>query len=407
MSVRPKGDTPVLALRLAAISNGVSKLHGNVSRRKWSKIWPGVTEAEVPIGHITNGVHFRSWVSCEMNQLYDRYLGPKWREEPADEKPWDRVESIPGPELWGTQERRRERLVSHARQLLRAQLKSRGASKAATNEAEGALNSDALTIGFGRRFAPYKRATLHLRNPERLARILNDPQRPVQIIFAGKAHPQDNRGKQWIQTLIDLAKRPEFRRKLVSSGIKAQANGVLNVSTLDGWWVEAWWIGKASACDVGWAIRSGESYDDPSYQDQVEAEALYELLEREIVPIFYDRGADGIPMKWVARMKTSIAKLCPEFNMHRAVMQYVDEYYLPASRHYVALGGEREAKTKRLAVWLCRRRTAWPQLTIEPAANGLSELGLGDEIRLSARVALGGLAPEDGVAQALIGRVNP
>lgn len=440
---RPQDDAEdfcmtVLALRLAAFSNGVSKLHGSVSRRMWNEIWPGVTEPEVPIGHITNGVHFRSWVSYEMNQLYDRYLGPKWREEPADEKLWRRVESIPGPELWRTHERRRERLVSHARHLLCTQLKSRGAPKAAIDEAEEALHPDALTIGFGRRFAPYKRATLILRDPERLSRILNDPKRPVQVIFAGKAHPLDNHGKQLIQAVIDLAKRPEFRRKLVflenydmsiarymvqgcdvwlntplrpleasgTSGMKALANGVLNVSTLDGWWDEAWWMGKASACEVGWAIGNGESYDDPSCQDQVEAEALYELLEREIVPTFYDRRADGVPTKWVERMKMSIAKLCPEFNMHRAVMQYVDEYYLPASRHYLALNAEGGAKARRLAVWLCRLRTAWPELKIEAAGNGVSEVGLGEQIHLSARVALGGLSPEDVVVEAMIGRVN-
>jgi starch phosphorylase len=205
----------VLALRLAAYSNAVSKLHGTVSRRMWNSIWPGLPESEVPIGHVTNGVHFRSWVSLEMNQLYDRYLGPKWREEPADPKLWQRTQSIPAGELWRTHERRRERLVSFSRRRLQAQLKNRGASQSTNDEAEEVLMPEALTIGFARRFATYKRATLLLRDPERLARILNDPQRPVQIIFAGKAHPRDDHGKQLIKAIIDLAARPEFRRRLV------------------------------------------------------------------------------------------------------------------------------------------------------------------------------------------------
>jgi glycogen phosphorylase len=260
----------VLALRLAAFSNGVSKLHGSVSRRMWNNIWRGLPENEVPIGHVTNGVHFRSWVSFEMNQLYDRYLGPKWREEPADTKLWQRTQAIPAGELWRTHERRRERLVGFARRRLQAQLKSRGASQAAIDEAEEVLSPDALTIGFARRFATYKRATLLLRDRERLARILNDPHHPVQIIYAGKAHPRDQYGKDLIKAIVDLAAQPQFRRRLVfledydvaiarymvqgcdiwlntplrpqeasgTGGMKAQANGVLNVSTLDGWWDE-------------------------------------------------------------------------------------------------------------------------------------------------------------------------
>ena len=250
----------VLALRMAAFSNAVSKLHGSVSRRMWNSIWRGLPESEVPIGHVTNGVHFRSWVSLEMNQLYDRYLGPKWREEPADPKLWQRTQSIPAGELWRTHERRRERLVGFARRRLQAQLKNRGASTIRNRRSRRSSSPDALTIGFARRFATYKRATLLLRDPERLARILNDPHRPVQIIYAGKAHPRDQYGKELIKTIVDLAARPEFRRRLVfledydvaiarymvqgcdvwlntplrpqeasgTSGMKAQANGVLN-----------------------------------------------------------------------------------------------------------------------------------------------------------------------------------
>ena len=428
----------VLALRLASFSNGVSSLHGSVSRQMWNRIWKDVPEAEVPVQHVTNGVHFRTWVSFEMNQLYDRYLGPKWREEPADAKLWQRAESIPAVELWRTHERRRERLVAYARQRLRNQLTRRGSSQTAIDEADEALNPDALTIGFGRRFASYKRATLLIRDPERLARILNTPERPVQIIYAGKAHPHDNHGKQLIQTIVNLASKPEFRRKLVflenydmdiarymvqgcdvwlntplrpleasgTSGMKALANGALNVSTLDGWWDEAWQLGNKNGVRVGWAIGNGETYSDSSYQDQVEAEALYELLEREIVPLFYERRADGLPHKWVEHMKTSIATLCPEFNMHRMVMQYSNYYYSAAHRRAVSLGSEDGARAKNLAAWLARVEAQWTNLRVEAVEGINPEINLGDQVEISARVFLGELTPRDVAVEVVAGRIN-
>jgi glycogen phosphorylase len=428
----------VLALRLASFSNGVSRLHGNVTRRMWNEIWKGVPESEVPIGHVTNGVHFRSWVSFEMNQLYDRYLGPKWREEPADPKLWQRVETIPAAELWRTHERRRERLVAYARQRLRAQLVARGASQTALDDADEVLNPDALTIGFGRRFASYKRANLLIRDPERLERLLNDPQRPVQIIFAGKAHPQDSGGKQLIQAIVNLAARPEFRRKLVflenydmgvarymvqgcdvwlntplrpmeasgTSGMKALANGVINVSTLDGWWDEAYRFRADNGADVGWAIGHGETYADLAYQDQVEAEALYELLERQIVPTFYERRADGMPPKWIGLMKTSIAKLCPEFNMHRMVKQYAEAYYLVTHKRYLNLSAEESLRAKRLADWLIKVEAAWPSVHVDPVKNDVSEISLGEQILVSARVALNDLTPEDVAVQIVSGSID-
>jgi starch phosphorylase len=428
----------VLALRLASHSNGVSKLHGAVSRQMWNRVWAGLPEEEVPIGHVTNGVHFRSWVSLEMNQLYDRYLGPKWREEPADAALWRRTESIPAGELWRTHERRRERLVGFARHKLREQLLSRGAPKPAVEYADEVLSPDALTIGFGRRFASYKRATLLLRDPDRLARILNDPERPVQILYAGKAHPRDDAGKQLIQTIIHLAERPEFRRNLVflenydmavarcmvqgcdvwlntplrpieasgTSGMKAIANGVLNVSTLDGWWDEAWEAGRASDEGVGWAVGGREAYADPYQQDQSEAEALYELLEHEIVPTFYDRRADGLPRKWIALMKNSIAKLCPQFNIQRMAMQYADESYLVAHRRYCQLSAGGAARAKGVAAWLRKLESEWPRLSVESTGEGASEIGLGQEVLVSARVTLNSLSPRDVAVQVLTGLVD-
>ena len=428
----------VLALRLAAYSNGVSRLHGSVSRQMWNDIWKRLPVDEVPIRYVTNGVHFRSWVSLEMNQLYDRYLGPKWREEPADKKLWQGMESIPAAELWRTHERRRERLVAFARRRLQEQLKSRGVPKSEIDEAEEVLNADALTIGFGRRFATYKRATLLLRDPARLSRILNDPQRPVQIIYSGKAHPRDQWGKQLIQTIIDLAKRPEFRRHIVfledydmatarymvqgcdvwlntplrpqeasgTSGMKALANGALNVSTLDGWWDEAWEMGLESGKEVGWAIGSGETYQDAGYQDQVVAEALYNLLEREIVPTFYERRSDGLPRKWIDRMKSSMIKLCPEFNMHRMVMQYADDYYLAAHQRHGVLHAENAARARSMAVWKKRVEAAWPRVQIRPIPPSATEIDLGNKVTVSAEVALDALTPDDVSVQLLTARVD-
>jgi len=428
----------VLALRLAAFSNGVSKLHGEVSRKMWAGLWPGVPENEIPIGHVTNGVHFRSWVSLEMNQLYDRYLGPKWREEPADPRLWRGMNAIPAAELWRTHERRRERLVAFARLRLQEQLKQRGAPQSEVDQAEEVLNADALTIGFGRRFATYKRATLLLRDPERLTRILNDARRPVQIIYAGKAHPHDQFGKQLIQTIIDLAKRPEFRRHIVfledydmavarymvqgcdvwlntplrpqeasgTSGMKALANGALNLSTLDGWWDEAWECGHTQHSEVGWAIGKGETYEDAGYQDRVEAEALCDLLEHDIVPAFYDRRADGLPRRWVDLMKSSMSLLCPQFNMQRMVMEYVDEYYLATHRRYCLLNEDDAARARSLAAWKKQVASKWPRVKVSAMPVDSAEVELGKEVTIRVEVCLDALTPDDVSVQLVTGRVD-
>ncbi len=435
--------TTILALRMATYSNGVSRLHGQVSRRMWAELWPGVPEDEIPITHITNGVHFLSWVSEDMEELYDRYLGPRWRDEPVDRMVWERVEGIPAEELWRTHERRRERLVAFVRRRLRRQLERRGASQAELEAADQALDPKALTIGFARRFAPYKRATLLIRDPERLARILNAPERPVQVIFAGKAHPHNQDGKELIRQIVELSRQERFRQRLVflegydieiarylvqgvdvwlntprrpreasgTSGMKAVANGVLHLSTLDGWWDEAWDFGlrqtPQSAIPFGWAIGRGEMYDDPDYQDQVEAEALYDLLEREVVPLFYDRGADGLPRRWIARMKASIRSLCPFFNTHRMLEEYTQRFYLPAAERYRMLVAGGVARARSLAEWRSRVRANWPQVRIEAVkAEMAGELQVGSDFRVRARVRLGDLTPDDVVVELYLGRVG-
>jgi starch phosphorylase len=433
----------VLALRLAAHSNGVSKLHGQVSRKMWQRLWPGVPENEIPIGHVTNGVHFRSWISREMEELYDRYLGPRWREEPADQSVWQRAERIPAEELWRTHERRRGRLVSWVRHHLPVQRTHRGVSQREVEAASEALNPETLTIGFARRFATYKRATLLLHDVDRLATIVNNPERPVQLIFAGKAHPRDDAGKEFIRQIVALARQEPFQGKLVfledydmgvtrylvqgadvwlntprrpreasgTSGMKAAANGVLNLSVPDGWWDEAWEGAANRPAPIGWTIGKGETYEDADYQDGVEAETLYDLLEQDVIPTFYSRGADGLPRQWIARMRASIATLCYRFNTHRMVREYTDHFYLLAAarfRHLMADGGAQDARHARaLAAWRARVEQHWREVRVESVDTApVTELPLGIEIDVRVRVALGALAPEDIVVQLYLGRVD-
>lgn len=423
----------ILAMRLSAYTNGVSRLHGEVTRQMWQGLWPGVPQEEIPIQHVTNGIHILSWISRDMKVLYDRYLGPRWREEANDSDTWQRATTIPPEELWRTHERRRERLVAFTRQRLRQQLKHRGASQSEINTADEVLDPEALTIGFARRFATYKRATLVLRDPERLERIVNDPDRPVQIIFAGKAHPKDNPGKALIQQIVGLGRQDTFRHRIVfledydmvvaryllqgvdvwlntprrpreasgTSGMKAAANGVLNLSILDGWWDEAY------TPQVGWAIGRGEVYDDPNYQDQVEAEALYDLLERDVVPMFYERSG-RLPRQWIERMKASIASICAYFNTNRMVAEYTDQFYMPAVARSHRLEVDDMAVARDLAQWKVRLIENWGQVYIsEVQSNFPNEIRVGEEFHASARLHLGGLRPEDVLVELYMGLVNP
>jgi starch phosphorylase len=368
-----------------------------------------------------------------MNGLYDRYLGPRWREEPADKEVWGRAAHIAPGELWRTHERRRERLVAFVRRCLRQQLERRGAPRATIQAADEVLDPQALTVGFARRFATYKRAALLLRDEERLASILNDSERPVQVIYAGKAHPQDEAGKKLIARIVELSGQERFRRRVVfledygmaaarylvqgcdvwlntprrpheasgTSGIKAAANGVLNISTLDGWWAEAYTF------DVGWAIGRGEVYEDAEYQDDIESHALYDLLERDVVPMFYDRGPDGLPRRWIERVKHSIEKLNSFFNTHRMVKEYTERFYLPTAQHFRALAADGMARAKALAAWKARARKAWPEIEIRAVEADLpEEPTVGDLVRATARVDLNGLAPDDVRVEFAMGQLD-
>jgi len=414
----------VLALRLSAFRNGVSRLHGEISRKLWTGVWPGVPSNEVPIQHVTNGVHTPSWISHDMADLYDRYLGPGWHENPADMETWTAVDHIPDTELWRTHARRRERLVAFARRRLVEQYRRRGAGAAEIAAAEEVLEPEALTIGFARRFATYKRANLILADSARLSKLLNNPDRRVQIIFAGKAHPRDNPGKDLIRQIIHTSRQPVFRNSIAfledydmnvarylvqgvdvwlntplrpmeasgTSGMKVAANGGLNISILDGWWAEGY------EPLVGWAIGSGETYDDLEYQNTVESQALYDLLEKEIVPLFYDRGPDHLPRGWIAKMKAAMGRLAPTFNTNRMVREYAERFYDPAARRWDQLVGNDLAKAKQLSQWKGRLREQFANVRVESVTDDMEVSGgahVGRDIHVEAVVNLGELDPQD------------
>ncbi len=423
----------VLALRLCALRNGVSKLHGEVSRRMWQFLWPGLPEAEIPIASISNGIHPASWISPDMRALQDRCAGPRREEQSRDQPLWQGAEHVPGEELWRVHERGRERLVDFVRSRMQRQLRRRGASPREIGRGAGILDPRALTIGFARRFATYKRATLLLRDPDRLGRILCDPRGPVQIIFAGKAHPHDNYGKELIREIVHLSQREDLHDRVVfledydicaarflvqgcdvwlntpmrpleasgTSGMKAVANGALHLSVLDGWWAEAYSI------DGGWAIGQGEEYEDQAGQDQVESDALYRILEQEVVPLFYDRDGCDFPMNWVARMKSAMRTLCPHFNTHRMVSEYTERFYLAAHRRWGRLGADGGAPVRELAAWKTRVQDAWEQVKIARVeADDVPSLRVGEELEVRAWLALGPLSPDEVAVELYHGLVD-
>jgi len=424
----------VLALRLSNCNNGVSRLHASVSRKMWQRIWPKTPETDLPIVHITNGVHIPSWISKGMAENYARYLGPRWIEDPDNVMVWERVDKIPNTELWRTHERGRERLVAFSRRRLKEQMTRRRVSNRDLAIADEVLSSETLTIGFARRFAPYKRAYLILKDLQRLEQLLIHERFPVQMIFAGKAHPQDQMGKDLIKNLIQISNQEKLRRHIVfledydmeiarymvqgvdvwlntprrpleacgTSGMKAVANGALHMSVLDGWWDEGF------DPDIGWAIGSGEKYDDHEFQDELESRILYDILEKDIVPLFYDRGPDGLPRGWLAMMKTSLHRLCPMFNTHRMVTEYWSRFYLPSAKRRLKLIEKDWEGLKGLAAWREKIMYNWSNVKIkEIRMDSLSEIEIGTSYHAEADIFLGELAPEDVMAEAYYGPLDP
>ncbi len=424
----------VAALKLSAFNNGVSKLHGHVTREMWHNIWPGLPSEEVPIGAITNGVHLHSWLSHDMTDLLDTYFGPKFTRQPATFNNWEMIQKIPDAELWRVHQRRRERLVFFARKRLRAQLGRRGASTLDIKMAEEVLDPQILTIGFARRFSTYKRAFLLFRDIARLKRILGNPDMPVQVILAGKAHPLDNPGKEVIKHVLQITSQDDFRRKVVfledydinvarylvqgvdvwlnnprrpqeasgTSGMKAAINGAVNVSILDGWWCEGF------SPETGFKIGNGEEYENSEYQDNLESQFLYDILEREVAPLFYKRNGADIPYKWVAMMKNSIAMAGKDFSSHRMVKDYTTQAYVPAVHAQSKFTAESFASAKAMARWQTEMVAKWEKTSIDNIETPTLEISpkVGDRIPVTIMVSLGDIVPENVRVEVIGGNLN-
>ena len=429
----PQYSMTVLALRLSGYANGVSRLHGDVSRDMWRFLWPGATANEVPIGSITNGIHDKTWLVQELKTLYSRYLPADWRDHVEHNATWDAIDAIPDAELWQVHEQRKAKLLDLVRNRIARQLDRHGESPRTVAAAANLLNPRALTIGFARRFATYKRATLLFHDPARIAKLLNDPERPVQIIFSGKAHPADEPGKELIQQVYRMSRQPEFLGKIVfvedydmniarhlisgadvwlntprrpreasgTSGQKAALSGVPNCSILDGWWVEGY------DGSNGWAIGDERDYKDQETQDIADAASLYTLLEQEIIPLYFDRGpADGVPHGWVQVMKNSIRSCAPRFSMRRMVIDYTEQYYRPAAVTGIAYHEQGFTLAKQMVAWKQTLREKWSAVRVERGSLPTTPIRVGEPVTLSARVWLAGIDPAQVVVEALHGRAN-
>lgn len=423
-----------LALKHSSSINGVSRLHGQVSRLMFGGLWKGLPLEEVPITSITNGVHARSVVAASTQELYDRYLGLSWDRKEADDPVWARVKSIPDEELWRNHEFLRAELIVFIREKLVKHLQARGAIQAEIERAAEVLNPNILTIGFARRFATYKRANLFLYDLERIKTIIaGNKERQVQFAIAGKAHPKDLPGKELLRQIVHRIREEGLSDRVVfipnynihmarmmvagcdvwlntprrpreasgTSGMKAAMNGLLNLSTLDGWWDEA------DYTHSGWAIGHGETYEDLEYEDKVEANALYNLLEKEIVPLFYERDEQGIPRGWIEKMKNAIRLNCPRFNTARMVREYALRAYFPTSDRYFVMTQDNYASAKELARWKHYLFEHWYRIAIESIdISSDTEIQVERPVGVKTQINLAGLKPEDVQIELYYGAVD-
>jgi len=420
----------VMGLRLAAKSNGVSQLHGRTSREMFQTLWPLVAPEETPIGSITNGVHGRTWVSSQMDDLYSKYVSPAWDDAGPDE--WARIDDARDDELWRARDQGRDALVSFVHERLRKSLHDRGVSGSDAAWTDDVLDPRFLIVGFSRRFATYKRATLLLSQPDRLRALLLDDHRPLQLVFAGKAHPADDLGKEMIAEIVRFSRDPSVRHRIHfiedydisvarlmyqgsdvwlntprrpmeasgTSGEKAALNGALNCSILDGWWDEMF------DGTNGWAISSAEAITDVEHRDEVEANSLFELLERQIIPLYYDRRGGRFPRGWVSRIKASLRSLGPKVPASRMVRDYLNEMYEPIASQSDALAADGHARAKELTAWKTRVTAAWPAVKVEVDPEvAVSMVDLGEEREITAEVQLGSLTTDDVAVELLHGPV--
>jgi starch phosphorylase len=421
----------VLALKTSAFRNAVSVLHRWVSQEMFQHLWPKLPTSEVPITSITNGVHAPTWVNGDLAGLYDQYLQPDWRERLEDTKMWELAHEIPSQELWEVHRKRKRRLVAFVRERSTNCALQRQGSLTEIRRLSEVLDPDVFTIGFARRFATYKRATLLFRDLDRLKRILNNPSMPVQVVVAGKAHPKDYPGKALIREIVNMSRDPEIFKRLVfvedygiqvarelvqgvdlwlnnprrgeeacgTSGMKAAMNGVLNLSVLDGWFDEAY------EYSGGWPIGTREPYAED--QDGMHASDIYSKLENEIVPLYYENREQGVPAEWVRRMKQSLAAITPRFSSGRMVAEYMYELYEPAHKLWERISRDDFRETRRKSEWEAKLTAAWSRVHFvgfgeSPAKQVLS----GSPVPLRTEVELAGLQPSDVRVEAVVGPID-
>lgn len=425
----------VLALKLAGKRNGVSKLHGEVSRDIFGDVWPLVPKDEVPITHVTNGVHTLTWLEPKLRDLYTEYLGDNWVNDISNPKTWKKLDKIPNAELWKIHQENKMKLIQVVRENKRNQLERNGASPYEIMELENMLDPNVLTIGFARRFATYKRANLIFRDIERIKRILGNPDMPLQIIFAGKAHPADRPGQEIIKNIVDVSNMPEFKGKVImlenynmsvarymlhgvdiwmnnprrpleasgTSGQKAAINGAINFSILDGWWIEGY------KNNSGWSIGKNEYYSSLNHQDNVDSDSIYTTLEKEILPLYYTKDADGLPNRWINKMKDSIKVVSPEFSTERMLIDYANDLYVPQINRTLEITESNYERVFKLADWKSNISRDWSKIHINPinlTAYENSPISVNQTIDAACLVYLGSIRPEDVSVEVYVGKMT-
>ncbi len=422
----------ILALKIAGKKNGVSKLHGAVSRELFGDVWPEIAPNESPITYITNGIHTCTWLAPNLKELYNKYLIPYWQDSIQIQDTWKKIDNIPDEKLWSEHLKRKEKLLNLVKENVTNRMRANGVSYEEINEIVSKLNPNALTIGFARRFATYKRATLIFRDLERITQILNNENRPVQLIFAGKAHPADKEGQDLIRYIHEISMKPQFKGKIFvlenynigiarylvsgvdvwlnnprrpmeasgTSGQKASVNGVINFSVLDGWWAEGY------DSKNGWTIGTNDEYESYEIQDDADSTSIYNVLEKKIIPTYYDKDKNGISSKWLRIMKNSIISTGGRYSTSRMVSDYTDKLYMPlinlTDKYYKDLSNVAD-----LNEWKSKMLINWDKIKIEQI-NNLDNISIdaGNKIEVNCKVTLPDISAENITVEVYAGRIT-